>query len=133
MKVIKKRGDIEEVKKESDIHPELIREVDKYLLLLAEAQGEPDPGEEFSLNEANSIIVLEEGDDAKEILGMGKNPLEGAHLGDIPEYVDRLSSGNFSYYRIGFLCDSGSFVTVFSQEGIHDPEVEEWLEEMSGV
>lgn len=132
MKVIKKRGDIEEVKKGSNFHPELIREIEKYFLLLAEAQGEPDPGEEFFLNEENSIIVLEEGDDAKEILGIGKTPLEGAHLEDIPEYVDRLSSGNFSYYRIGFLCDSGSFVTAFSQKGIHDPEVEGWLEEMSG-
>ena len=51
------------------------------------SQGEPDPGEEFFLNEENSIIVLEEGDDAKEILGIGKTPLEGTHLGDIPEYV----------------------------------------------
>ena len=78
MKVIKKKSDIEEARRGSKIHPELIKEVEEYLLLLAEAQGEQDPGEEFSLDEENSIVVLEGGDDAGEILGIGKTPLEGA-------------------------------------------------------
>ncbi len=130
MKVIKKGGDIEEARRESDIHPGLIREVEKYLLLLVEARGSRTLGRIF-LNEENSIIVLEEGDVAKEILGIGNDPSRAPAWGDVPEYVDRLNSGGFSYYRVGFLCDSGSFVTAFSQEGMHDPEVEEWLVEMS--
>jgi len=47
MKVIKKRGDIEEARRESDIHPGLIREVEKYLLLLVEVRGSRTPGKNF--------------------------------------------------------------------------------------
>lgn len=76
------------------------------------------------------IVLLEPGDNLRDLREVGLGWVDRGLLGSMPEYVERerLSDGR-EIYRIGILYDNDYMMIFFSIVGSHDDEIESWLAE----
>ncbi len=129
MKTIIVQQDLEDIKKENSFNPLYFQQIEIFYKLLVESLRAEVPAEDFSLEDSGYIVVLEEGDDVRDLSSVGLNPEDEGLLGSIPEYVEKYSAGSIDYYKIVILYDNEYIMTFFSQVDIHDQEVEDWLAE----
>ncbi len=129
MKTIIVQQDLEDIKKESSLNSLYFQQIEIFYKLLVESLRAEVPAEDFSLKDSGYIVILEAGDDVRDLSSVGLNPEDEGLLGSIPEYVEKYSAGQVDYYKIVILYDNEYIMTFFSQVGIHDDEVEDWLAE----
>ncbi len=86
------------------------------------------PVADFSLEDHGYIVVLERGDDVRDLRQVGFNPEYQGILGSIPEWVEeaRLEDGT-DVYQIAYLDNDGRLMMFFSDVGQYDEIIEEWL------
>lgn len=100
--------------------------------MLQRALADGESLDEFSLQDHGYLVILENGDDVRDLSEVGLNPEDEGLLGSMPEYVETLSLGdNLQVYKIAVLYDNDYMMFFYSQVGIHDEEVEEWLREQA--
>jgi hypothetical protein len=73
------------------------------------------------------IAVLEAGDNLRDLSILGLNHEDDGIFGFPLEYVEEYSLNRMEFYRIGILFDNESMLTIFSEVGIHDDEIEDYL------
>ena len=73
--------------------------------------------------------MLEKGDNLRDLSLFGLNPEDDGILGCSLEYVEEYRLESICFYRIGLLLDNECMMTFFSEVGIHDPEIEDYLAE----
>ena len=64
---------------------------------------------------------------------MGLNPEDDGLLNSMPEFVEANLDATPPYYRLSILLDNQYIMSIFSQIGIHDEEVEEWLADRAEI
>lgn len=83
----------------------------------------------FDLYEHGYIVLLEPGDNVRDLREVGLNWVDRGLLGSLPEYVHRMKlEDGTEVYRIGILYDNDFMMLFYSIVGSHDDEVEAWLE-----
>jgi hypothetical protein len=118
LKVIQTQNDIEFLKANNTLPPELIITIEQeFLYLIEEEEADCNPLI-FRLPIQKAVILLEAGDD---VLGTIGGIL---HL----EYIEKLTEGSINYYRIAKRHDQ-DIQLIYSLMGIHDKEIEQWLRE----
>lgn len=87
---------------------------------------------EFGLDRSGYIVVLEAGDNVRDLGNVGLNREDGGLRGSCPEYVELLDVGEgLQAYKVAVLYDNDYLMTFFTQTGVHDEEVEQWLKEQA--
>jgi hypothetical protein len=78
------------------------------------------------------IVVLEAGDNVRDLGSIGLNRENGGLLGSCPEYVEMLDLDKvLQAYKVAVLYDNDYLITFFTQAGAHDEEVEQWLKDQA--
>ncbi|MEK3688270.1 hypothetical protein [Paenibacillus sp. FSL R10-2736] len=85
----------------------------------------------FTLDRHGPIIILEAGDNLFDLSFVGLRREDRGLLGSMPEYVEVYNLGDIQIYKIVVMHTNDYMVTFFTQVGIHDEEVEQWLKEMA--
>lgn len=99
-----------------------------YILQLHQSL-EPDTAlADFSLESHGYIVLLEAGDDVRNLQEVGLNPEDQGLLGTYPEWVElkELSDGN-KIYQIAVLYNNEYMMLFYSYPNTLDKEVEQWL------
>lgn len=88
---------------------------------------ETETEEEFSLDEHGYIVVLQRCDDLRDLSTVGLHRDEGGLLGGL-DWIDALPLGDRSVYIMNINYSDAYTMTFFSEVGIHDHEIEAWLD-----
>lgn len=95
----------------------LLDQIEHYLQQLREELKDEDRSE-FRLDVRGYIVVLEAGDNGRDLGNIGLNSEDGRLLGSCPEYV-------------AVLYDNDYLMTFFTQIRAYDEEVEQWLRDQA--
>ncbi|MGI6558066.1 MAG: hypothetical protein ACOX20_03615 [Limnochordia bacterium] len=130
MRTIKTENDIHALKKAAVLTPSLLDFLEVELQKLIEAFGDLEIERPLDLMEYGYIVLLEPGDNVRDLREVGLDWVDQGLLGSLPEFVERerLSDGT-EIYRIGVLYDNDYMMIFLSLAGSHDAEVEAWLAE----
>lgn len=127
MRIIKTQQDLVVLRLAVTLPVELLLQVEEYLLQLRDAQKEKE-ATEFRLVGRGYIVVLEAGDNIRDLGNMGLDHENGGLLGSHPEYVEILDVGDgLQTYKVAILYDNDYLMTFFTQAGAHDEEVEKYI------
>ena len=108
----------------------LLVQIEDYFNLLAVEHDEAESG--FRLGRNGYIVVLEAGDNVRDLSNVGLNREDGGLLGSCPEYAELLDIGEgLQEYKIAVMYDNDYLMTFFTQTGAHDEEVEQWLKDQA--
>lgn len=128
MKTIKTLKDIELLRSEKVIPEDYLEHVENYFNHLHESLNDGEPLDEFSLQQHGYIVLLERGDNVRDLSCVGLGPNINGLLGCRPEYLERYDLDSISFYKILVMYNNEYAMTFFTEKGIHDNEVEEWLD-----
>ncbi len=82
----------------------------------------------YRLEDTGHVVLLEAGDNVRDLKEIGLNHQEQGILGCIPEWFETMTLDGVEYYRFLVLYnDSFGGVVFFSAVGAFDHEVEAWL------
>lgn len=108
----------------------LVHVEDYFNQLRAELEDKTE--DEFHLGRHGYIVVLEAGDNVRDLGNIGLNREVGGLLGCFPEYVELLHvGGGLQAYKVALLYDNNYLMTFFTQAGAHDEEVEQWVRDQA--
>jgi len=74
------------------------------------------------------FVILEPGDNPRNLDIVGLNPAEKGLLGSWPEFVDLINLDEMSVYQVLILYNNECVMTLYLQAGVWDEEIEQWLE-----
>ncbi|MCH1642182.1 hypothetical protein MJ257_18960 [Paenibacillus timonensis] len=131
MRIIKTEQDIVFLRRAGVLPAALLVLVEDFFnKLRIELEDEEDS--QFRLGKNGYIVLLEEGDNVRDLGNVGLTHERGGLLGSCPEYVETLDLGDCQRaYKIAVLYDNDYLMTFFTQTGAHDEEVEQWLKDQA--
>jgi hypothetical protein len=130
MLTIKTRQDIDSLRRGGIMPAALNEHIDGYFRQL-EAELSDDEEDTFCLDQHGPIVLLETGDDLRSLIFAGLTDDGCSFYCCTVEYVERLVLGDVQAYKLASLLDNDFLVTFFTQAGVHDEEVEKWLNEQA--
>ncbi|OPY55798.1 MAG: hypothetical protein A4E55_02386 [Pelotomaculum sp. PtaU1.Bin035] len=134
MKTVKVLADIQMLRSSQALTEPLLDHLEEYFGELHSALGDGEPLQEFSLEEHGYFVILEPGDDARDLSEVGLNPQDGGLLGTGPEWVEvKNLHGGLRYYQAAVLYDNEFMMIFYSAVGQFDQETEEFLAENAGI
>ncbi|HZK24903.1 MAG TPA: hypothetical protein VFC74_05905 [Oscillospiraceae bacterium] len=90
------------------------------------------PKESFSLHNHGGIIVLERGDNAKDLSAVGLNPQDGGLLGTAPETTNKVVLSSIVLYET-LVVHNNEYACFYIVPENLDDEVETWLRWQAGT
>ncbi len=130
MRVIKALKDIQLLKKAKSLDQPYLDYLENQFFTLYFSLANNQPIQEFSLAEHGFLVVLEAGDNVRDLQEVGLNPEDRGLLCGSHEYVniDTLCNG-IRVYNIGILCNNEYMMVFITKMGqfSYDDGVEEWL------
>jgi hypothetical protein len=131
MRVIKTFEDLELLENTKVLNEDYLQWIKDYFLQLFEALGRNgETLDQFRLGWMEGfVLVLEEGDNLRDLSLFGLNPEDDGLLGCPLEYVEKCELEDITFYKLGIMFDNESLLSFFSQVGIHDDEIEDYLAE----
>lgn len=131
MRIVKTQQDLNVLRQAGAIPATLLVQIEDFFLQLRD-ELEDEVESEFRLGRSGYIVVLEAGDNVRDLGNIGLNREDGGLLGSFPEYVETLDIGEgLQAYKIAVLYDNDYLKTFFTQAGAHDEEVEQWLRDQA--
>lgn len=131
MRIIKFQQDFDVLHRAGALPAALLGKVEDYFLQLRDEQ-EDEVGSEFCLDRHGYIVILEVGDNVRDLGNVGLNRKGGGLLSSCPEYVELLDvDRGLQAYKVAVLYDNDYLMTFFTQAGAHDEEVEQWLRDQA--
>ena len=128
MRVIKSEEDLHLLEKHEVLEEEYLKEVEEYFEQLFQALGRGEAYEEFRLDWPEGfIVILEKGDNLKDLSTVGLNSEDDGILGCMPEYVEEIELENLKLYKISVLMDNECMMTYYIKANVLDPRVENWI------
>ena len=82
----------------------------------------------YRLEDTGHVVLLEAGDNVRDLREMGLNHQDQGILGCIPEWFETITLDEVAYYRFLVLYNDSFGVIFYSAVGSFDHEVEAWLE-----
>lgn len=125
--MIKNQRDVSRYQRCKVLGQEFAEHVKAYLRYLQDELDAIEPGE-YSVEDTGFIVVLEAGDDVRDLSNVGLNPEDQGLLGTTPEWIEKVELDGTEYYRFLVIYTDSFAVTFYSAVGNHDGEVEAWLE-----
>jgi hypothetical protein len=131
MRIIKSQHDFNVLRRTKALTVAFLDQVEDYFNQLRD-ELEDYAEDEFRMDRHGYIVVLEAGDNVRDLGNVGLSHKDGGLLGSFPEYVELLDIGEgLQAYKITALYDNDYMMTFFTQAGAHDEEVEQWLKEQA--
>lgn len=131
MRIIKTQQDFDVLRRAGTLPTALLGEIGGYFQQLRN-ELEDEKRSQFHLEECGYIVLLEVGDNVRDLGNVGLNHEAGGLLGSCPEYIELLELGEgLQAYKVAVLYDNDYLMTFFTQSGAHDEEVEQWLREQA--
>lgn len=131
MRIIKMQQDIFVLRCARALPLVLLEQIEDYFQQLKNELNDESKSE-FRLDGQGYIVVLEGGDNVRDLGIVGLNRKAGGLLGSYPEYVELLNMGEgIQAYKIAVLYDNDYLITFFTLLGEHDEEVEQWLRDQA--
>lgn len=123
MKVIQTQEDFDQLKRDGLLEPEMAEHLTQFITSLQAVLDEMSPNT-YDLGDAGSIVILEKGDDVRNLteIGLGQGLMEF-----IPEWFQVVALDGIAYYRFLILLGDSFGIVFFSPIGIYDNEVETWF------
>ncbi|RCW60960.1 hypothetical protein [Halanaerobium sp. ST460_2HS_T2] len=132
MRIIKTFEDLELLENTEVLNEEYLQWIKNYFLQLFDLLGRRETLDQFRLGWLEGfVIVLEKGDNLRDLSLFGLNPENDGLLGCPLEYVEEYKLESISFYKIGILMDNECMMTFLSEVGDHDEEIEDFLREES--
>jgi len=131
MRIIKSQQDLVVLRSAEALPVALLDQTEYYFLQLRD-ELEDEAENEFRLDGCGYIVVLEAGDNIRDLGNVGLSLENSGLLGCCPEYVELLDvGGELQAYKFVVLYDNDYLMTFFMQSGAHDEEVEQWLKDQA--
>lgn len=131
MKIIKTQQDINMLYQARALPAVLLSHVENYLKQLKK-ELEDVVESEFFQERNGYIVVLEGGDNVRDLSNVGLSCEGSRLLGSCPEYVELLDVGEgLQVYKNVVLNDNDYLMTFFTQARAYDEEVEQWLKDQA--
>lgn len=127
MRVIKNQDDVRLLKEAKAISPTLAKHLTKFFNDLQADLEDMSPNT-YRLEDTGHVVLLEAGDNVRDLKEIGLNHKEQGILGCIPEWFETMTLDDVEYYRFLVLYNDSFGVVFFSAVGAFDHEVEAWLE-----
>ena len=126
MKIIRNQDDVCLLRQAKAITPDFAKHLTKFFDDLQADLEELSPNT-YRLEDTGHVVLLEAGDNVRDLREMGLNHQEQGILGCIPEWFKTITLDGVEYYRFLVLYNDSFGVVFFSAVGAFDHEVEAWL------
>ena len=126
MRVIKNQDDVRLLKEAKAISQPFAKHLTKFFDDLQADLEDMSPNT-YRLEDTGHVVLLEAGDNVRDLKEIGLNHQEQGILGCIPEWFETMILDGVEYYRFLVLYNDSFGVVFFSAVGAFDHEVEAWL------
>ncbi|WP_174705161.1 hypothetical protein [Desulfocucumis palustris] len=89
--------------------------------------------EEFSLRDIGPIVVLEPGDNVRDLEEIGLNSEDGGPLGAASEWVELMERDGQKFYSLVIVLNNEYAINIYCPPDAADDEALQWLEEQAGT
>ena len=126
MRVIKNQDDVRLMAQAKAIRPQFAEHLIQFFDELQADLEDMSPNT-YRLEDTGHVVLLEAGDNVRDLREMGLNHQDEGILGCIPEWFETMTLDGVEYYRFLVLYNDSFGVVFFSAVGAFDHEVEAWL------
>ncbi len=126
MRVIKNQDDVRLMAQAKAINPQFAEHLIQFFDELQADLEDMSPNI-YRLEDTGHVVLLEAGDNVRDLREMGLNHQEQGILGCIPEWFETITLDGMEYYRLLVLYNDSFGVVFFCAVGAFDHEVEAWL------
>lgn len=134
MRIIKSEEDIYLLRKYNVLEKGYLKQIEEYFRQLFKALSRGESYEDFRMGWPEGfLVILEKGDNLKDLETVGLNYVDDGLLGAMPEFVEEINLKDFKIYKINVLLDNECMMTYFTKKGIHDKGIESWLLEQAEI
>lgn len=126
MRVIKNQDDVRLMAQAKAIGPQFAKHLTKFFDDL-EAELEDMSPNTYRLEDTGHVVLLEAGDNVRDLRELGLNHQDEGLIGCIPEWFETMTIDDVEYYRFLVLYNDSFGVVFFNAIGAFDHEVEAWL------
>ncbi|GBF34413.1 hypothetical protein DCCM_3526 [Desulfocucumis palustris] len=133
MRIIKTMEDISLLRQAGALSPVLPDETEHQLTTVYENVNEGASIEEFSLRDIGPIVVLEPGDNVRDLEEIGLNSEDGGPLGAASEWVELMERDGQKFYSLVIVLNNEYAINIYCPPDAADDEALQWLEEQAGT
>lgn len=126
MRVVKSKEDISLLQRARAVGSEFAKHLENFMDQLQADLDYLNPGA-YKMEDCGYVVILEPGDNVRELSHIGLYRENGL-LGCLPEWFDLVSLDGAQYYCFLELLNDAFGVIFYTAVGIHDEEVEVWLQ-----
>lgn len=126
MRVIKNQDDVRLLKEAKAISQPFAKHLTKFFDDLQADLEDMSPNT-YRLEDTGHVVLLEAGDNVRDLKEIGLNHQDQGILDCIPEWFETMTLDEVEYYRFLVLYNDSFGVVFFSAVGAFDHEVEAWL------
>jgi hypothetical protein len=126
MRVIKNQDDVRLLKEAKAISQPFAKHLTKFFDDLQVDLEDMSPNT-YRLEDTGHVVLLEAGDNVRDLKEIGLNHQDQGILGCIPEWFETMTLDGVEYYHFLVLYNDSFGVVFFSAVGAFDHEVEAWL------
>ncbi len=127
MRVIKNQDDVRLMAQAKAIRPQFAEHLIQFFDELQADLEDMSPNT-YRLEDTGHVVLLEAGDNVRDLREMGLNHQDEGILGCIPEWFEAVTLDGIDYHRFLVLYNDSFGVIFYSAIGIFDDEVETWLQ-----
>src|SRR5690606_24934418 len=128
MRTIKTEEDLQVLERAQVLPQPLFAYLTREFHRLQQALSDADDDAPFDLYDHGYMVLLEPGDNVRDLREVGLHRMHEGLLGSLAEYVERVRlEGGTELYRVGVLYNNEYMMFFYSVVGSHDEEVEAWL------
>ncbi|MDT7985624.1 hypothetical protein REO40_14020 [Clostridium perfringens] len=131
MRTIKTLADVRCLKEAKVFSPTFLSYLEEEFLGLKEAFDFDGLDEEFALDHYGFMVVLEKGDNLRDLSVVGLSREDGGLLGSLPEFVEKVERNGECWYKVVVIYTNeyGMAFYVPAEAISDDNEIQNWLEE----
>ncbi|MBE9917808.1 hypothetical protein G8C92_27790 [Paenibacillus donghaensis] len=125
MRIFKTQQDFVTLRRTGAFPMTILDQIEGYFQQLKNELEDEDAGD-FRLDRHGYIVVLEAGDNVRDLGEIGLNRENGGLPGSCPEYVELLDvDGGLQAYKVAVLYDNDYLMSFFTQAGAYDEDMEQ--------
>lgn len=131
MRTIKTLADVRCLQEAKVFSPTFLSYLKEEFLGLKEAFDFDGLDEEFALDHYGFMVVLEKGDNLRDLSVVGLSREDGGLLGSLPEFVEKVERNGERWYKVVVIYTNeyGMAFYVPAEAISNDNEIQNWLEE----
>ena len=137
MIIIKTYSEITALKKQNKLPPSYMQEIEKRFITIYQSiqayQQAPVLLLQFNLSAYGEIVILEAGDNIRDLSAIGLNPQDNGLLGSNPEWVEQLTLNGLQIYHLCLIRNNQNALTIYSQTNQFDQQTETFLARQAGL